>query len=65
MFAVKYKIAQYVRVPGWWAKHNGFESRFGQECFILYFSLSSRGKQLESVNTYEINRAIHLAYTLF
>ena len=28
------------------------------------FSLSARGSQLKSANTNEINRAIHLAYTV-
>ena len=37
----------------------------GKFFFILYFSLSKRGLQLESANTNEINREINLAYTLF
>ena len=46
-------------------RDSGFEFRCGQEFFILKFSLSSRGSQLESANTNEINCDIHISYILF
>ena len=42
--------------------------RHGEDSYNLSFCKSrffSHGKQLESANTNEINRDIHLAYTLF
>ena len=43
----------------------GSNPAVGKKFFILYFSFSLCGQQLESANTNEINRHIHLAYTLF
>ena len=42
-----------------------FESNYGQECFILQFSLYLRASQLDKAITNEIKRGIHLAFTLF
>ena len=47
------------------ARGPGIESHYGQEFFILKFSLVSRAKQNDNVIANEINRGIHLAITLF
>ena len=47
------------------AEGTRFESHCGQECFILYFSLTLCSMLLEEAYANEINHDIHIANTLF
>ena len=49
----------------WRARGPEIESHYGQEFFILKFSLVSRASQRDNAIANEINRGIHLANTLF
>ena len=49
----------------WRARGPEIESHYGQEFFILKFSLLSRAAQRNNAIANEINRGIHLANTLF
>ena len=49
----------------WRARGPEIESHYGQEFFILKFSVVSRAAQRDNAIANEINRDIHLANTLF
>ena len=49
----------------WRAWGPEIESHCGQEFFILKFSIVSRAAQRDNAIANEINRGIHLTYTLF